>query len=154
MRHGLRSARVTGGFTLIELMIVVGLVGILAIVAYPSFQESIRKSRRADAIAGLSQLQQLQERFRGQQPTYATAMASMPGPPPATSPERHYVLAVNAASANGYTMTATASASSPQYGDTKCRGLRVQMAGGTITYSSLNSVGDVDAANANRCWPR
>ena len=154
MRHGLRPSRFTDGFTLIELMIVVGLVGILAIVAYPSFQESVRKSRRADAIAGLSQLQQLQERFRGQQPTYATAMASMPGPPPATSPERHYVLAINAASANGYTMTATASSSSPQYGDTKCRGLRVQMAGGNITYSSLNSVGDVDAANANRCWPR
>ena len=113
------------GFTLIELMIVVGVVGILAIVAYPSFQDSVRKSRRADAIAGLNQLQQLQERVRGQQPSYADAVASMPGPPPATSPERHYVLAVNAASANGYTMTATASASSPQFDDTKCRALRV-----------------------------
>jgi type IV pilus assembly protein PilE len=154
MRHGLRSARFTDGFTLVELMIVVGLVGILAIVAYPSFQESVRKSRRADAIAGLSQLQQLQERFRGQQPTYADAVASMPGSPAATSPERHYVLAVNAASANGYRMTATASSSSPQYCDTKCRGLRVEMAGGSITYSSLNAAGVVDAANANRCWPK
>ena len=51
-----------------------------------------------------------------------------PGRRHATSPERHYVLAVNAASANGYSMTATANASSPQFGDTKCRSLRVAMA--------------------------
>lgn len=154
MHHASSSTRLCGGFSLIELMIVVGVVGILALVAYPSFQDSVRKSRRADAIAGFNRLQQLQERVRAQQPSYADTMASMPGPPPATSPERHYVLAVNAASANGYSMTATASASSPQYGDTKCRGLRVDMAGGTFTYSSVNATGDVDSTNANRCWPQ
>ena len=154
MHHARRSTRLTFGFTLIELMIVVGVVGILAIVAYPSFQDSVRKSRRADAIAGLNQLQQVQERVRGQQPSYADAVATMPGPPPATSPERHYVLAVTAASANGYSMRATASASSPQFADTKCRALQVTMDRGSITTSSLNAVGDLDTTNANRCWPR
>jgi type IV pilus assembly protein PilE len=154
MHHALRSTRLSAGFTLIELLIVVGVIGVLAFIAYPSYQDSVRKGRRADAIAGLSQLQQLQERFRGQQPAYANTIASLPGPPAATSPERHYVLAVSAASASGYTMTATASSNSPQYADTKCRVLRVAMAGGTITYSSLNATGDADSANANRCWPR
>ena len=154
MRHAWHSPRSTAGFTLIELVIVVAVIGVLAVMAYPSFQDSVRKSRRADGVAGLNQLQQLQERVRGQQPSYADTVASMPGPPPATSPERHYVLTVNAASSNGYRMTATASASSPQYSDTKCRGLRVEMAGGTITYSSLNAAGDVDTTNANRCWSR
>lgn len=154
MHHASGSARRLAGFTLIELMIVVGVVGILAIVAYPSFQDSVRKSRRADAIAGLNQLQQLQERVRGQQPSYADAVASMPGPPPATSPERHYVLAVTAASANGYSMRATASASSPQFGDAKCRVLQVAMDRGTIITSSLNAAGDPDTTNANRCWPK
>jgi type IV pilus assembly protein PilE len=154
MHHASSSTRRRAGFTLIELMIVVGVVGVLAIVAYPSFQESVRKSRRADAIAGLNKLQQLQERVRGQQPSYADAVAAMPGPPPATSPERHYVLAVTAASANGYSMRATASDSSPQFGDTKCRALQVAMDRGTITTSSLNAAGDLDTANANHCWPR
>lgn len=134
-------------------MIVVGVVAILAVIAYPSFQETVRKSRRADAIAGLTQLQQLQERFRGQQPQYADAVASMASAP-TTSPERHYVLAVTAASATGYSMGATASATSPQFADTKCRTLQVGMAGGVITHSSLNAAGDVDTANANRCWPQ
>jgi len=152
MCHASRPPRRLAGFTLIELMIVVGVVGILAVIAYPSFQDAVRKSRRADAIAGLNQLQQLQERFRGQQPQYADAVASMPGP--ATSPERHYVLAVTAASASGYSMAATASASSPQFADTMCRALQVAMAGGMITHSSLNAAGDPDTTNANRCWPQ
>ena len=154
MRHALSSAVRTAGFTLIELMIVVGVIGLLGLIAYPSFQDVVRKSRRADAIAGLTQLQQLQERVRGQQPSYADSVASMPGPPTGLSPESYYVLAVNAASASGYSMTATASASSPQYADTKCRGLRVDMAGGTITYSSINAAGDVDTTNASGCWKR
>ena len=37
------------GFTLIELMIVVGVVAILASIAVPIYNEQIRKSRRADA---------------------------------------------------------------------------------------------------------
>jgi type IV pilus assembly protein PilE len=138
---------------LIELVIVTAVVGVLAVIAYPSFQDAVRKSRRADGIAGLNQLQQLQERFRGQQPQYADAVASMASAP-ATSPERHYVLAVTAASATGYSMGATASTTSPQFADTKCRTLQVGMAGGTITYSSLNAAGDLDTTNANRCWPR
>jgi len=154
MRHALHPSGRCAGFTLIELMIVLAVVAVLATIAYPMFQDSVRKSRRADAIAGLTRLQQLQERVRGQQPSYAAAVAAMPGPPPATSPERHYDLAIDSASATGYTMTAVASAGSPQFNDTRCRRLRVQMAGGTITYSSLNAAGDVDATNANRCWPQ
>ena len=154
MRHAPRSKRPLVGFTLYELVIVVGVIGVLAVIAYPSFQDNVRKSRRADAIAGLNQLQQLQERVRGQQPSYADSIASMPGPPLAVSPQRYYDLTVNAASATGYRMTATAAANSPQYADTKCRGLRVDMSSGQISYSSLNSAGDVDATNANRCWPK
>jgi len=154
MRHASPPSARPAGFTLIELVIAVGVIGVLAVIAYPSFQDIVRKSRRADAIAGLTQLQQLQERFRGQQPTYADAVASMPSPAAATSPERHYVLAVSAASASGYTMTATASPTSPQFADIKCRVLRVSMASGNITYSSLNAAGDTDAANVNRCWVR
>jgi type IV pilus assembly protein PilE len=154
MHHALRPTKLRAGFTLIELMIVVGVAAVLALVAYPSYQESVRKGRRADAIAGLNRLQQLQERVRAQQPSYAAAVASLPGPPPAVSPMGYYGLTIDAASPSSYRMTAAAGAGSPQFGDTNCRGLRVEMAGGTINYLSLNAAGVVDATNANRCWPR
>jgi len=43
------TPRRLGGFTLIEVMIVVAIVAILSAIAFPSYQESVRKSKRADA---------------------------------------------------------------------------------------------------------
>lgn len=51
------------GFTLIELMIVMGIVAILTAIAYPSYQEHIMKSRRATAQSCLLELSQFMERF-------------------------------------------------------------------------------------------
>ena len=57
------KARLSNGFTLIELMIVVAIVAILASIAYPSYQEQVAKGRRADAKSVLLQSQQWLERF-------------------------------------------------------------------------------------------
>lgn len=93
------------GFTLIELMIVVAIIGIISAIAYPSYQNHLRKSGRSDAFTALERMSSLQETYYLQNNTYSTNPADVGG---ATSKEGLYSLAVTAADANTYTLTATA----------------------------------------------
>lgn len=51
------------GFTLIELMVVVGIIAILAAIGYPSYQNYVTKARRVDAEGNLLELSQYLERY-------------------------------------------------------------------------------------------
>jgi len=59
-----------GGFTLIELMVVVAIAAILLAIAIPSYQEQVRKSNRGLAKSDLLELTQCAERFHTTNGTY------------------------------------------------------------------------------------
>ena len=101
-----------GGFTLIEMMIVVAVIAILTAVVLPSYQGSIRKARRTDARGALSMAAQCMERWNTQQNTYVGATfttATIAGTLPcrSTSENGYYGLVASNLTATTFTVTAT-----------------------------------------------
>jgi len=114
--------RMSSGFTLIELMIVVAAIAILAMIALPSYKEYVQKSRRSEAVSAMGRMQLAMERWRADNPSYANnavPSASYPAVPTSS----YYTFALSGQSATGYTVTATRAGAQA---DDRC---------GTLTYT-------------------
>ena len=86
MRNTLVKKNIQTGFSLIELIIVVGIVAILASVAYPTYTSSVLKGKRAEGRAALAELMQQQERYLTQNNCYLAFTTASNGTATAIAP--------------------------------------------------------------------
>ncbi|HEY1034539.1 MAG TPA: type IV pilin protein [Pseudoxanthomonas sp.] len=131
------------GFTLIELMVTVGIIAILSTIAYTSYDTFITKSRRAAAATCLQERAQFLERF------YATNLSYLDpatGAAPAIAqctPEVANFYQVGyavASTARTYQLRAVPQATQV---DPQC---------GTLTLNSAGQRGESGTKTVNDCW--
>lgn len=144
--------RKLGGFTLIELMIVVAVIAILAAIAYPSYQNQVRKSHRADAEGALLGLANAMERYYTENGRYVDSSSNPPtlgsgGIYPSQSPTdggtAYYTLSIDSTNTNTtqYLLKATPVTGTIQQSD-EC---------GVLT---LSSTGVKGSGGSSDCWKR
>lgn len=131
------NAKRLGGFTLIELMIVLAVLAILALIAYPSYTNYVTRASREAAKGELMQLANQQEKIYLNSSSYATTITAAYngradgglGKTSGRTEDGKYTLAISptAGPTHTYTITATPVPGTSQAGD------------GTITISSDGS---------------
>lgn len=133
----------TRGFSLLELMIVVGIVAILGAIAIPSYRRYVVRANRTDAQRALLDVAARQERVFYSKFKY-TDLTGLGAP--STVGNGNYTLSVVASSSStAYVATATA-AGTQRRDDKACQSLTLTNTG------AQGSTGTV--ANDPSCWAR
>ena len=78
--------RAAHGFTMVELMIVVGLIGILSSIAVPGYQKLTARSRRSEMQTALSKFRLYFKSLHDNQGTFSTAQTLSAGQASAINP--------------------------------------------------------------------
>jgi len=73
------NSRISKGYTLIELMIVVVIIGIISMIAYPSYRDYVLRSHRADGQIALTVCAAYQERWFTKNNKYSSAVERCKG---------------------------------------------------------------------------
>ncbi|MAW59792.1 MAG: hypothetical protein CMJ94_03030 [Planctomycetes bacterium] len=66
-----------GGFTMVELAVVVTIIGVLVVAALPRYQFAIERARATQAFSTLAQLQASQERYSIENGMYARTLRAL-----------------------------------------------------------------------------
>jgi type IV pilus assembly protein PilE len=140
----MRSCK-SGGFTLIELVVVIAILGILVAIAVPTYLSQMRHSRRGDAITALGALSLLQESFRATNPDYGDTLAEINGTGPGTL--THYNVTITFSGGNdgtNYILTAAAKAGDDQNND--------RSDGSSCASLVLTVVNNARTKSPTSCW--
>ncbi len=81
-----------GGFTLIELMVVIAIVGILATVAIPSFLNQAARSKQARALTYIGMINRAQQAFFVENARFATSADELGFANNSASPDYTYTV--------------------------------------------------------------
>jgi type IV pilus assembly protein PilE len=81
------------GFSLIELLIVLGIVALIITFGYPSYRHQVMKSQRTDGKIFLLEIADREERFYADRGTYTTTLTDL-GLASTTSPDGHYTVVI------------------------------------------------------------
>lgn len=144
------------GVTLLELVVVIGIVGILASIALPGYRNYVLRGNRAEGRSALLALATAQEKFYLQCNTYAATLdPNMMADCDAgrlrfsTSSERgYYYVTMTSADARAWTAEAAPAANSPQLDDVRCQTYGLTSAGARSARTSVNTPNDIE------CWSR
>src|SRR5437016_14564299 len=71
MKSPVQNQKKRGGFTLVELAVVIVIIGVLAAFGIPRFLKSVERSKAAEAFAYLQSIRAAQERYHARAGTYA-----------------------------------------------------------------------------------
>lgn len=139
-----RKIKVHQGFTLIELMIALGIIAILVAVALPAYQNTMIDSRRADAKIALTDAAARQERWFTENNGYTTNVNNIGGSDGSLkSPDEHYAITISTPCGDTTCFTLTATPQGAQADDTYC---------GNLTLTHLGEKGNSGAADVEECW--
>ncbi len=115
-----KTHRLTNGFTIIELLIVIAVIGLLVAIAVPSYQDFVMKSRRTEARELLYTAAQRLQQYFTKADKYTTNTTTLAVS--ATSTNGYYTLTIAAGTTGSiktsYALTATPAGS--QANDTDC----------------------------------
>lgn len=149
----MKKPAVIGGFTLIEVMIVVALIAVISAVAYPSYQSYILRSHRTDAKAALSNAAQRMERFYTEKLTFngAALGAGTNDIATTTSLDKYYTIGFDTSPTSGTACSATATTSSVANAYRLCATPTGSQANDSCGVFSLDNSG-VKLPPTAKCW--
>ncbi|MDH3712634.1 MAG: prepilin-type N-terminal cleavage/methylation domain-containing protein [Gammaproteobacteria bacterium] len=121
------------GFTLMEVLVTVGILSILGMIALPTYFNYLTESRRAEAHTTLLALAQAQEQWFTNNNTYTGTVGNLTPLIPAIIANNvnqgNYTFQITVANGTTFTVQADAVAGGPQAGDTGCTSITLTAAG-------------------------